>query len=186
MLNFIYWPISAIMWFWREALSLVMDPHAGVTWLLSIVLLTWTIKALLVWPTVKQIRSGQKTAKLAPQMKAIRERYKNDQAKMAEETQKLYKTAGVNPLAGCIPMLVQIPVFICLFHVLRSFNRTGDGYGGLGLTNEENRSIGNYMFTPEDVQSFLDARVFGVPLSASISMPVTRSGRSASMATVTG
>ncbi|AGS36025.1 inner membrane protein translocase component YidC [Corynebacterium maris DSM 45190] len=171
MLNFIYWPISAIMWFWREALSMVMDPHAGVTWLLSIVLLTWTIKALLVWPTVKQIRSGQKTAKLAPQMKAIRERYKNDQAKMAEETQKLYKTAGVNPLAGCIPMLVQIPVFIGLFHVLRSFNRTGDGFGGLGLTNEENRSIGNYMFSPEDVQSFLDARVFGVPLSASISMP---------------
>ena len=127
MLNFIYWPISAIMWFWREALSMVMDPHAGVTWLLSIVLLTWTIKALLVWPTVKQIRSGQKTAKLAPQMKAIRERYKNDQAKMAEETQKLYKTAGVNPLAGCIPMLVQIPVFMGLFHVLRSFNRTVEG-----------------------------------------------------------
>ena len=46
MLNFIYWPISAVLWFWHWLLSLVMDPAWGITWILAIVLLTWTLKAL--------------------------------------------------------------------------------------------------------------------------------------------
>ena len=171
MLNFIYWPISAILWFWHKVFSFVLDPDLGITWVLAIVFLTFTIKAIMFKPTQNQLRSGRKMQEMQPKMAEIRNKYKNDQQKMMEETRKLQKEMGVNPLLGCLPMLVQIPVFIGLFHVLRSFNRTGDGYGGLGLTNEENRSIGNYMFTPEDVQSFLDARVFGVPLSASISMP---------------
>lgn len=171
MLNFVYWPISAVMWFWREVLSFVLDPDSGVTWVLSIILLTFTIKGLLVYPTVRQLRSSRKMQQLAPQMQAIRAKYKHDQAKMAEETQKLYKDAKMNPITGCLPVLVQLPVFLGLFHVLRSFNRVGDDYGGLGMTVEENRNTANYMFSPEDVQSFLDARFFGVPLSASIAMP---------------
>ena len=78
---------------------------------------------------------------------------------------------GVNPIAGCLPLLVQMPVFLGLFHVLRSFNRTGTGSGQLGLSVEQNRNTANYIFSPSDVQSFLDARLFGVPLSSYISMP---------------
>ena len=162
------------MWFWYEVLSRFMNPDSGVTWVLSIILLTFTIKGILVWPTVKQLQSSRKMAKLAPQLQEVRERYKNDQTKMAEESQKVYKDAKVNPLMGCLPMLIQIPVFIGLFHVLRSFNRTGEaggfGGGGLGMSIEENRNTANYIFSPEHVQSFLDARFFGVPLSASMSM----------------
>ncbi len=162
------------MWFWYEVLSRFMDPDSGVTWVLSIILLTFTIKGLLLWPTMKQLRSSRKMAQLAPKLQEVREKYKNDQTKMAEESQKVYKDAKVKPLAGCLPMLIQVPVFIGLFHVLRSFNRTGEsggmGGGGLGMSVEENRNTANYIFSPEHVQSFLDARFFGVPLSASMSM----------------
>ncbi|AKK12193.1 membrane protein insertase YidC [Corynebacterium uterequi] len=172
MLNFIYYPISAVMWFWREALTFLgMNANAGVTWLLAIVLLTATIKALLVYPMVQSLRSSRKMQELTPKIQAVRERYKNDKTKLAEETQKVYKDAGFNPLSSCIPMFVQIPVFIGIFHVLRSFNRTGTAAGGLGLTVEENRAIGNYIFSAEDVRSFLDAEIFGVPLSVAIGTP---------------
>ena len=113
----------------------------------------------------------KKMQEIQPQMQEIRNKYKNDQQKMMQETQKLQKEMGFNPLAGCLPILVQMPVFLGLYHVLRSFNRTGTGAGQLGLTPEQNRMTPNYFFSAEDVQSFLDARLFKVPLSAYISMP---------------
>lgn len=170
-LNFIYWPISAVLWFWHKALGYVLDPNSGLSWVLAIMLLTFTIRFLLVKPTINQMRSMRRMQELQPRMQEIRSKYKNDQQKMMEETRKLQKEMGVNPIAGCLPMLVQMPVFIGLFHVLRSFNRTGDGHGQLGLSVEQNRQLANYIFSPEDVQSFLDARFFGVPISAYISMP---------------
>lgn len=171
MLNFIYWPISAILWFWHKAFSFVLDPDSGFTWVLAIIFLTFTIKALLVRPTIKQLRSGRKMQEMQPKMQELRTKYKKDQQKLMEETRKLQKEMGVNPVAGCLPMLVQIPVFIGLFHVLRSFNRTGDGMGQLGLSIEENYNTTNYIFGVDEVQSFLDATIFGVPLSSYLSMP---------------
>ena len=171
MLNFIYWPISAILWFWHQAFSLVLSPDLGITWALSIMFLTFTVRVVLVKPMVNTMRSQRKMQDMAPRMQEIREKYKIDQQKMMEETRKLQKEVGVNPIAGCLPMLVQIPVFLGLFHVLRSFNRTGEGFGQLGMSIEENRNTPNYIFPVDEVQSFLDARLFGVPLSSFITMP---------------
>ncbi len=171
MLNFIYWPISAILWFWHKVVSFVLNPDSGWSWVLAIVLLTFTIRSLLVKPMLNQMRSMRKMQELQPLMQEIKKKYPNDQQKQMEETRKLQKEMGVNPIAGCLPALVQLPVFIGLFHVLRSFNRTGTGTGQLGLSVEQNRELSNYIFSPQDVQSFLDARVFGVPISAYISMP---------------
>ena len=171
MLNFVYWPISAILWFWHKLLSYVLDPGWGITWVLSIVLLTFTIRVFLVKPSLNQMRSSRKMSELQPRMAEIRSKYKNDQQKQMEEIRKVQKELGVNPIAGCLPLLVQMPVFLGLFHVLRSFNRTGTGSGQLGLSVEQNRNTANYIFSPTDVQSFLDARLFGVPLSSYISMP---------------
>ena len=171
MLNFVYWPISVILWLWHKALSFVLNPDSGLTWVLAIVLLTFTVRILLVRPTINQMRSMRKMQEIQPQMQEIRNKYNNDQQKMMQETQKLQKEMGFNPLAGCLPILVQMPVFLGLYHVLRSFNRTGTGAGQLGLTPEQNRMTPNYFFSAEDVQSFLDARLFKVPLSAYISMP---------------
>ena len=76
-------------------------------------------------------------SELQPRMAEIRSKYKNDQQKQMEEIRKVQKEMGVNPIAGCLPLLVQMPVFLGLFHVLRSFNRTGTGSGQLGLSVEQ-------------------------------------------------
>lgn len=77
---------------------------------------------------------------LQPQIKALQKKYGKDRQKMALEMQKLQREHGFNPILGCLPMLAQIPVFLGLYHVLMSFNRTQTGIGRLGLSVEENRS----------------------------------------------
>ncbi|MEH3156684.1 MAG: membrane protein insertase YidC [Gordonia paraffinivorans] len=176
MLNFIYYPVSGIMWVWHWLFSHVLPDSpggSGVAWALSVVFLVFTLRAILYKPFVKQVRTTKKMQEIQPQLQAIRKKYAKDRVKMTEEMQKLQKEHGFNPLLGCLPMLAQIPVFIGLFHVLRSFNRMGTGFGQLGMTAEQTRATGNYFFSPELVQNFLDARLFGVPLSAAVSQPKT-------------
>ncbi|MGB8961511.1 MAG: membrane protein insertase YidC [Pseudonocardiaceae bacterium] len=164
MLNFIYYPVSAILWFWHKAFGYVLGPGNGFAWALAVVFLVFTLRAVLFKPFVSQVRSMRKMQEFAPEIQKLKKKYGDDRTKMAAEMQKLQSEHGVNPLGGCLPVLVQIPVFIGLFHVLRSFNRTG-------LSPELNRQTANYVFSAVDVQSFLDARVFGVPLSAFITEP---------------
>ncbi|MGO3361676.1 MAG: membrane protein insertase YidC [Corynebacterium sp.] len=171
MLDFIYYPISAVLWFWHKVFGFVLGPDSGLSWALSIVFLVVTIRILFVRSTIKQLRSSRKMQEMQPRMQALRKKYANDQQTQALEMRKLQKEMGVNPLASCLPMLIQIPVFIGLFHVLRSFNRTGDSMGMLGMSIEETRNTSNYVFGVDEVQSFLDARLFGTPLSGTISMP---------------
>ncbi|WP_314036771.1 membrane protein insertase YidC [Dietzia sp. CH92] len=176
----VYYPISGILWFWHKIFAFlggllpwVEAPDSnGVIWALSVIFLVVTLRALLFWPAAKQIRFSRKMQELQPRMKELQKRYKNDREKLAVETRKLQKQEGFNPLLGCLPMLIQIPVFLGLFHVLRSFNRMGEQFGALGMTAEETRNTGNYVFNADEVQSFLDARLFGAPLSSFISQPV--------------
>lgn len=170
MLNFIYYPISAVLWFWHKVLGFVLSPDSGITWALSILFLVFTVRILLVKPTADQLRSGRRMAEFQPKMQELQKKHKNDRQTLSVEVRKLQKEMGVNPLASCLPMFVQIPIFIGLFHVLRSFNRTGTNFGELGMTIEQTRSTPNYVFGVNEVQSFLDARLFGTPLSAFISM----------------
>ncbi|MFD3809598.1 membrane protein insertase YidC [Rhodococcus sp. NPDC058639] len=172
MLDFIYYPVSWILWVWHKAFSFVLAPDSGWTWALSVVFLVFTLRAILYKPFVKQVRTTRQMQELQPQIKALQKKYSNDRQRQALEMQKLQKEHGFNPLMGCLPVLLQVPVFIGLFHVLRSFNRTGTGFGQLGLTPEENARVGNYAFSPEDVESFLSARLFGAPISSWITQPI--------------
>lgn len=176
----VYYPISGILWFWHKIfgflgglLPWVEAPESnGVIWALSVVFLVVTLRVILFWPAAKQIRFSRKMQEMQPKMKELQKRYKNDREKLAVETRKLQKEEGFNPVLGCLPMFIQIPVFLGLFHVLRSFNRMGENFGALGMTAEETRNTGNYAFNADEVQSFLDARLFGAPLSSFISQPV--------------
>lgn len=170
MLNFVYWPISAILWLWHKAAGLFLDLSSGISWALAIILLVVTIRILLFKPMLNQQRSAIKMQQLAPEMQAIKEKYKNDQQAQALAMRQLQKEMGVNPLGGCLPILVQMPVFIGLFHVLRSFNRTGTSGNALGMSVEQNWNTPNYIFDVDDVRSFLLARVFNAPLSGSVGM----------------
>lgn len=164
MLNFIYYPVSAILWFWHKAFGYVLGPDNGIAWALAVVFLVFTLRALLYKPFVGQVRSMRKMQEFAPEVQKLKAKYGDDRQKMNAELQKLQAQHGVNPLGGCLPVLVQIPVFIGLFHVLRSFNRPF-------LSPEDNARTGNYVFSAADVQSFLQAKLFGVPLSSYITEP---------------
>ncbi|MBF6419515.1 membrane protein insertase YidC [Nocardia farcinica] len=168
MLDFIYWPVSWILWFWHRVFGFAFGADNGLTWALAVVFLVFTLRIVLYKPFVKQVRTTKQMQELQPQIKELQKKYKNDRQKMALEMQKLQKEHGFNPLMGCLPVLAQVPVFLGLFHVLRSFNRTGHGFGQLGLTPEQNANTANYVFNAADVQSFLSARIFGAPISAFI------------------
>ncbi|CAN5401205.1 membrane protein insertase YidC [soil metagenome] len=167
-LDIIYYPVSGIMWLWYKAFAFLLGPSNFFAWALSVMFLVFSLRAILYKPFVRQIRTTRQMQELQPQIKALQKKYGKDRQRMALEMQKLQKEHGFNPILGCLPMLAQIPVFIGLFHVLRSFNRTQGGFGQLQLSVEENRATGNYFFSPTDVAHFLDANLFGAPLGATM------------------
>jgi YidC/Oxa1 family membrane protein insertase len=167
-LDVIYYPVSAIMWVWYKAFAFLLGPSSFLAWGLSVVFLVFTLRAILYKPFVRQIRTTRQMQELQPQIKALQKKYGKDRQRMALEMQKLQKDHGFNPILGCLPMLAQVPVFLGLYHVLRSFNRTQHGFGQLGLSVDENRATGNYVFSATDVGHFLDANLLGAPLSASM------------------
>ena len=169
MLDFVYYPVSAVLWFWHRVFGFVLGPDNGVAWALAVVFLVFTLRTLLIKPFVGQIRSQLAMKKLQPRLEEVRKKYSGDRARQATEIRTVQKEHGVNPLMGCLPLLAQAPVFIGLLHVFRSFNRTGTGFGHLGMSAQENASTANYVFGAGDVQSFLDARLFGAPISAAVS-----------------
>lgn len=167
-LDYIYYPVSGIMWLWYKLFASILGPENFFAWALTVMFLVFTLRALLYKPFVRQIRTTRQMQELQPQIKALQKKYGKDRQRMALEMQKLQREHGFNPILGCLPMLAQIPVFLGLYHVLMSFNRTQTGFGRLGLSVEENRSLGNYFFNAADVGHFLDANLFGAPIGAAI------------------
>jgi YidC/Oxa1 family membrane protein insertase len=165
-LDIIYYPVSWIMWAWYKLFAAMLGPSNFFAWALSVMFLVFTLRALLYKPFVRQIRTTRQMQELQPQIKALQKKYGKDRQRMALEMQKLQREHGFNPILGCLPMLAQIPVFIGLYHVLRSFNRTTGGFGQPHLSVAQNRMTGNYFFSPADVGHFLDANLFGAPIGA--------------------
>ena len=95
--------------------------NLGLTWAWSIVATTVVVRMLLVPLTIKQIHSMQNLQRFAPQMKEIQKKYKGDKQKQNEELMKFYRENHINPAASCLPMLLQIPVFISLYYTLKYF-----------------------------------------------------------------
>jgi YidC/Oxa1 family membrane protein insertase len=104
-------------------------------------------------PFVNQVRSMKKMQDFAPEMKKVQKKYANDRTRQAQEMQKLQKEHGVNPLGSCLPMVLQIPVFIGLNHVLRMFTNL-----------PPDQKNGNYFFNKAGVESYVNAKLFGVNL----------------------
>jgi YidC/Oxa1 family membrane protein insertase len=98
-----------------------LHTSVGLTWAWSICALTVMVRMLLVPLTVRQIHSMQNLQRFAPQMKEIQKKYKTDKQRQNEELMKFYRENNINPAASCLPMLLQFPVFIALYYVLRNF-----------------------------------------------------------------
>jgi YidC/Oxa1 family membrane protein insertase len=123
----IYYAISWILlrwhWVWEHILPDGRFLGTNWDWVLAIVFLVITVRIILFPIFVKQIRSQRAMQALQPKMKELQTKYKGDQQTLREEVMKLYQTEKVNPLMGCLPLLLQIPVFFGLFHVLRGCSR---------------------------------------------------------------
>lgn len=157
-LDWIYSAISWILLRWHgvwEAAGVPDGPVLATTWswILAIVFLVVTLRALLFPVFVKQIRSQRAMQALAPKVRELQEKHKSDPQKLQAEVMELYRAEKANPLMGCLPMLVQIPVFLGLFHVL---NRLGPG----------NQGTTRYGWTTEQFHDATAATLFGAPLPA--------------------
>jgi YidC/Oxa1 family membrane protein insertase len=93
----------------------------GLTWAWSIVALVVLVRLVLVPVTVRQIHSMQNLQAHAPEMKEIQQKWKHDRQRQNEELMKFYRENKINPASSCLPIVLQIPIFIALFFVLRDF-----------------------------------------------------------------
>ncbi|HEX4423397.1 MAG TPA: membrane protein insertase YidC [Kofleriaceae bacterium] len=103
----------------RPLLWLLQQFHSFIgNWGVAIILLTVVVKLLTLYWTTKSMRSMKAMAALAPQMKALQAKYADDKQRQQAETMALYKQHGVNPVAGCLPMLLQMPIWLALYKML--------------------------------------------------------------------
>src|SRR5487761_1303592 len=129
--------------------ALGMGEASGITWVLTIVVLVVLMRLVLLPLFIKQMHSQRKMVALAPELSALRKRYKNDKQKLQEEMMKLYKENGANPLSGCLPLVAQLPLWFALLNVLRAISEHKVLYG----------------MTSKVVIEANNARIFGVSIA---------------------
>jgi YidC/Oxa1 family membrane protein insertase len=158
-MGLIYTAISKILLFWHAAWHRLVDDVVWLgtnwSWILAIIFLVLTVRALLFPIFVKQIKSQRAMQAMQPKVKALQEKHKGDRESLQKELMELYRSEGTNPLMGCLPMFLQIPVFLGLFHVLRHLKPT---------MSENLKTL--YGWTIGQFDSASHAKLFGAPISS--------------------
>src|SRR3954451_21759101 len=147
----LYWITSLILSGFHTVFGAVLGPESGWAWVLSIVGLTVVIRAALIPLFVKQIKSSRNMQLLQPKVKELQKKYGHDRERLAQETMALYKETGTNPFASCLPLLLQMPIFLALFRLI------------------DNAAKGNAkgVLTEEQVHQLQNAEIFGVRIADS-------------------
>jgi YidC/Oxa1 family membrane protein insertase len=114
MVDYGWFGVLAKPMFWLMEQFFSITKNYGI----AIILLTIVVRILLFYPSLKSATAMEEMKSLQPQMTALREKYKKDPQKLNQEMMKLYKEHKVNPLGGCLPMLLQLPFFVALYNVL--------------------------------------------------------------------
>jgi YidC/Oxa1 family membrane protein insertase len=159
VLNFLYTAVSWVLLQWHHLFNLIgLDPNGGLNWALSIVFLVVTARLLLFRLFIKQVKYQRHMQTMQPKIQALRKKYKGDKGEMQRQMMALQQEQGFNPLSGCLPMFLQFPIFIGLYHVLRH------------LANSVNRPSTDprnalYSFTPAETLSAAKSKLFGAPLA---------------------
>jgi YidC/Oxa1 family membrane protein insertase len=156
-LDWIYTAISWILLRWHALWQAAGIPDGRLlgtnwTWVLAIVFLVVTVRVVLFPIFVKQIKSQRAMQALQPRVKELQEKHKGDRETLQKAMMELYKVEKANPLMGCLPMFLQIPVFLGLFHTLRH------------LVPGKNPTL--YGWTAEQFNSATHAALFTAPLPA--------------------
>ena len=150
-MNPLKWLETIVSWVlvtFHSGLSLIFKADSGWAWGLAIVGLVILIRILLVPLFVKQIKSQRNLQIIQPQIKEIQKKYAGDRERQSQEMMKLYKDTGTNPLASCLPILAQAPIFFALFHVLQ------------GIAQSKPTGV----LTTSLVAQARNAKIFGAPI----------------------
>jgi YidC/Oxa1 family membrane protein insertase len=164
VLDFLYVAVSWVLLRWHDLFTLLgFSQTSGLGWVLSIIFLVITARLLLFRLFVKQVHYQRNMQKMQPKLAKIREKYKNDRAEMNRQMMKFQQEEGFNPLSGCLPMVLQIPVFIGLFHVLKHLAAAADS--GYQARHADRLTL--YTFSKSETLDAAKAKIFGAPLAAS-------------------
>jgi YidC/Oxa1 family membrane protein insertase len=147
----LYYLVSVALVGWHKVFGAIFGAESGISWVLSIIGLTVVIRAALIPLFVKQIKSSRNMQLLQPKVKELQKKYGHDREKLTQETMALYRETGTNPFSSCLPIIVQMPIFLALFRLL-SKAAGGHGHGVL---------------TDHDAKLFAHAPIFGGTISSS-------------------
>ena len=147
----LYYLTSFVLVAFHRLFGGIFGPDTGVAWVLSIVGLTLVIRIALIPLFVKQIKSSRNMQLLQPKVKELQKKYGHDRERLAQETMALYKETGTNPFASCLPILLQMPIFLALFR----------------LIDNAAKGTPKGVLTPEQVAQLQHAKIFGAEISAS-------------------
>ncbi len=152
----LHWAVSGILVFFHWAWSPVLGVDSGWTWTLSIVCLTIVVRILTIPLFVRQIRSSRNMQLVQPKARELQKKYGHDRERLGQETMKLYREEGVNPMASCLPLLLQMPIFFALFQVLN---------GAANAVNPAD-AVGDWLRdSPTLVNSLRESTIFGARIS---------------------
>ena len=169
-MNFLYTAVSWVLLRWHDLFSAIGLGNGSWSWVLSIVFLVITARLALVRLFIKQVHYQRHMSRMQPKLQKIREKYKNDRAEMQRQMMALQQSEGFNPLAGCLPMFLQIPIFIALYHTLRHLsNSAAPLRDGTTLCGDHPAShlLRLYSFSKDETCSAATAKLFGAPLASS-------------------
>src|SRR4029079_980768 len=146
-----YWITSVILSGFHHVFGALLGDGSGWGWVLSIIGLTLVIREALIPLFVKQIKSSRNMQLLQPKVKELPKKSGHGRARLAKETMALYKETGTNPFASCLPILLQMPIFLALFRLIDNASQ--------GTTKG--------VLTAEQVNQLQHAKIFGAQISAS-------------------
>jgi YidC/Oxa1 family membrane protein insertase len=147
----LYYVTSFVLLAFHKLFGGIFGGDSGIAWVLSIIGLTLVIRAALIPLFVKQIKSSRNMQLLQPKVKELQKKYGHDRERLAQETMALYKETGTNPFASCLPILLQMPIFLALFRLIDH------------ASNGEVRGL----MTLDLADKFSNATLFGAKISAS-------------------
>jgi YidC/Oxa1 family membrane protein insertase len=144
----------------------VLGKNSGLSWALAIMLLTVIVRGLMYPLFVKQIKTQRTMSALQPKMAELKAKHKGDKETLNVEMMKLYKEHNANPFAGCLPMLLQMPIFISLFQVLKQLEPkiAADAPGGYKFPEK-------FGLSADTVKSLQGSKIFGAPIGAGFKSP---------------
>lgn len=162
----LYYVISAVLLGFHKLFGSIFGDASGAAWVLSIIGLTVVIRAALIPLFVKQIKSSRNMQLIQPKVRELQKKYGHDRQKLTEETMKLYRESGTNPFASCLPILLQMPIFLALFRLIDQAAKKPQVERGL-MTEELNRQFGEATFLSAKISdTFLGTDLLSVRILA--------------------